>query len=91
MKKKTNFCSIIRAIGRESNGDAGELSLELFWESFRGEIMSKKMSISCWKVWADSKTAGGVQSAAFQISRAPKLPAFRPGAVGRGVPMLDLR
>ena len=42
MKRKTNFCSTIRAVDAESDGDVDELSLELF----SGEIVLERMAIS---------------------------------------------
>ena len=88
MTKRTNFCSIIRAIGRKLNGDAEELSLELFLESFRGEIVSGRCPFRAGKCGLGDR--GRRAAAAFQILRAPKLHAFRPGALSRtGVLMLD--
>ena len=58
MKKKTNSCLIIRAISRELNRDADELSLEFsFWR------IGVEKDVDLCEFWADStKTADGVQS-----------------------------
>ena len=41
-KKRMNFCSIIRAMNGESDGDVDKLSLEFF----SGEIVLEKVAIS---------------------------------------------
>ena len=89
MKKKTNSCSIIRAMDRELSGDVEELSLELFFGSFRCGIMSGICQFRARRCGLQDR--GRRAAAAFQILRAPRLPAFRPGALSRmGVPMLGL-
>ena len=86
-KKRTNSCLIIRVLDAELNGDAEELSFGVFSAFFRGGIVSERCRFGA----GFREVRGGRAAAAFQISRAPQLPAFRPGVVVHGVPLLDLR